>query len=401
MIPSETTTVGFRARGAAVARWCRAWRGGAEGKDRSCERNDSVGRGPRARVRGCGEVARGNGGAARCRRARGGGRPGKRHRRCALRALGHGRFRPARRRDRRGHRGSACGLAGHRRDRRRRRVRGRHRRRRMRAYHDRRLPARRCRRCSEVRDRGRRGRRRQAGLGGVVCRPDEGGLQHPRRRRGGPCGRRGRGSGRCAHRRRRRLFGRLRRAGGARLPSSARGHHRHGQRAGAALRGARSRQDPQLQQLRHGRLRPRGRCRGRDAAHRSGHLRGPARRRGTGGPRVRLRRHYGRGCQRRLRLHQARGGRARRAYDDHGEHPPRQGPDLRHGGGHARLRTARQPGGGLRGLPAAHPPRAAHHAGLSLHGPSRGEGAPYRRREEPRSAPHLSAGEPDAHRRGL
>ena len=34
------------------------------------------------------------------------------------------------------------------------------------------------------------------------------------------------------------------------------------------------------------------------------------------------------------------------------------------------------------GLPAAHPPRAAHHAGLSLHGPSRGEGAPYRRREE-------------------
>ena len=152
--------------------------------------------------------------------------------------------------------------------------------------------------------------------GSVVsfCRPDEGGLQHPRRRRGGPCGRRGRGSGRCAHRRRRRLFGRLRRAGGARLPPTARGRHRHGQRAGAALRGARPRQDPQLQQLRHGRLRPaRPAPRPmmlpivqdtfealRDAV-------------AACGPRVRLRRHYGRRRQRRLRLHQAGGGRARRA----------------------------------------------------------------------------------------
>ena len=100
--------------------------------------------------------------------------------------------------------------------------------------------------------------------GSVVsfCGPDESGLQHPRRRRGSPCGGRGRGGGRCAHRRRRRLSGRLRRAGGARLPPTARGRHCHGQRARAALRGARPRQDPQLQQLRHGRLRPGGRRRG-------------------------------------------------------------------------------------------------------------------------------------------
>lgn len=39
--------------------------------------------------------------------------------------------------------------------------------------------------------------------------------------------------------------------------------------------------------------------------------------------------------------------------------------------------------------------------GLPLHGSSRREGAPHCRREEPRPAPHLPAGEPDAHRRGL
>ena len=237
MIPSEMTTVGFRGRGIAAARWC----GGVEGKDRSCERNDSVGRGPCARVRGCGEVARGNGGAAGRCRACGGGRPDKRHRRVALRALGHGRLRPARRRDCRCRRGEPRDAAGHRRNRRRRRVRGNHRGRRVRAHHDRRLPAcrRRCR--GEVRDRGRGGRRRQTRLGGVVLGPDESGLQHSRRRRGSPCGGRGRGGGRCAHRRRRRLSGRLRRAGGARLPPTARGRHCHGQRARAALRGARPR----------------------------------------------------------------------------------------------------------------------------------------------------------------
>ena len=259
MIPSEMTTVGFRGRGIAAARWC----GGVEGKDRSCERNDSARRGPCARVRGCGEVARGNGGAAGRCRACGGGRPDKRHRRC----------RPSRTRP-----WTASPCAPPRLP----------------------MPPRRAPAMLRVIAEIGAGDVFEGTIGdgecvrimtgaclpadadavvkyeivGVVegdgkpgsvvsfCGPDEGGLQHPRRRRGGPCGGRGRGGGRCAHRRRRRLSGRLRRAGGARLPPTARGRHRHGQRARAAFRGARPRQDPQLQQLRHGRLRPRGRRRG-------------------------------------------------------------------------------------------------------------------------------------------